>query len=87
MKSKFWKKLESIFGERVGGFYDVRHGKTVKYRVKLIYLNATEKQLAEIAKIDGVVSVKNYKNTNMYFRTGNLNCVCIYLDKRISEIK
>jgi hypothetical protein len=86
-KNYFWQELEKVFGKSVGGFYDVRHGKTVKYRVKLIYLEATEKQLAEVAKIDGVVKVKNFKQKNLGFRSGGVSCVCIYLSKRIKEIR
>jgi hypothetical protein len=83
----FWGKLETIFGEKVGGYYDVRHGKVIKYRVKLTFAEATKKQLTEIAKIDGVVKVKNKTNYGMNVRASGIHCVNIYLSKRISEVR
>jgi hypothetical protein len=87
MKTILMQKIDSILKENASmRFYDVRKGKTVKYRLKIMLRTfATEKQLAEIAALKGVVSCKNYYAKHKYWRTYNERFVCIYLHCKLTE--
>ena len=86
-KSILMQKIESVLGKNAGmRFYDVRKGKTVKYRLKIgIRTYLTDAQLAEIAALKGVVSVKNYVAKHKFWRTYADKFVCIYLHCKLTE--
>jgi hypothetical protein len=85
MKSEFNKKLEEIFGKNLWYFYDVRNGKQIKYRLKLLIDRfATDDEIAKLRDLPHVVKVKNY---TWIYRGSKFDCVNVYVDCRISEIK
>jgi hypothetical protein len=87
MRSPLILELEKILKPKygqIGYYYNVRHGKRIKYNIKIPFWVATDEELKAIKQLPHVVTAKNKISHGW---KGSHECIFIYIDKRLSEIE